>query len=184
MSSRARITIIWALLPVVVRAPAAEGNPFASTGYYIQPSFQRNIDRTAVSMDLFSTGPDAINLGVMSTARGAIDRLRSLPSAYWVDRKTKISKSTSGEQSMEAILEDAARHEPHAPLVVFILYDLPNRDCHAKASNGEICCVTAPDGRCDYRSLQDEAAGLACDDGLNEYREEYVAPFVEMLAKF
>ena len=25
-------------------------------------------------------------------------------------------------------------------MVLFMIYDLPNRDCHAKASNGEICC--------------------------------------------
>jgi cellulose 1,4-beta-cellobiosidase len=30
--------------------------------------------------------------------------------------------------------------------VLFIVYDLPNRDCAASASNGEICCDgNAPD---------------------------------------
>ena len=35
-------------------------------------------------------------------------------------------------------------------LVVLIVYDLPNRDCHAKASNGEICCTYNSDGTCNY----------------------------------
>lgn len=100
----------------------------------------------------------------------------NVPSAYWLDKKDKIFGSTTS--SMEGILEDAL-NKPVPELVVFIVYDLPNRDCHAKASNGEICCKYKPDGRCDY---QDEADG--CKDGLKEYQKEYIDPIAKVLKKY
>jgi hypothetical protein len=82
------------------------------------------------------------------------------------------------------------------------LEQAPNRDCAAKASNGEICCtyfsvrtdrvVSLPsrdpatktllnvhqDGTCDY------TGGGDCAAGLSEYEDEYIAPFAAMLAKY
>jgi hypothetical protein len=59
-----------------------------------------------------------------------------------------------------------------------ILYDLPNRDCNARASNGEICCSYNADRTCDYSAAGDCAAGL------NEYETTYVNPFAQVLAQF
>jgi hypothetical protein len=56
--------------------------------------------------------------------------------------------------------------------------DLPNRDCNAKASNGEICCYPKSDGTCDYTKQGD------CAEGLTEYREEYVKPFAALLHRY
>ena len=70
--------------------------------------------------------------------------MRSVPSAYWIDKADKITCNTT--DTLEGILRDAASVRP-APLVVVIFYDLPNRDCRAKASNGEICCNANPDGK-------------------------------------
>lgn len=78
--------------------------------------------------------------------------------------QAKISGANT--TTAEGILADAAKQSP-IPLVTFIVYDLPNRvcgatwpirmqtanvgralvslqDCHAKASNGEICCACMP----------------------------------------
>ena len=68
---------------------------------------------------------------------------------------------------------DAAKQNP-PPLCVFMVYDLPNRDCHALASNGEICCAYKGDGTCDYDNSGD------CSDGLAEYRTTYIDPFAEV----
>ena len=70
----------------------------------------------------------------------------------------------SNTSTLEGILADAASKQPH-PLVTVIVYDLPNRDCHAKASNGEICCVPNPDGTCNY----DSAGDGTCSSGLATY---------------
>jgi len=59
-----------------------------------------------------------------------------------------------------------------------MVYDLPNRDCNAHASNGEICCKYNTDGTCDY------SYSGSCDDGLNEYKTEYIDVFAEILSRF
>ncbi|KAJ1454469.1 1, 4-beta cellobiohydrolase [Pelagophyceae sp. CCMP2097] len=102
--------------------------------------------------------------------------MKSVASAYWIDVKSKIELESTG--GLRGILLDAASQSP-PPLCVFIVYDLPNRDCHAKASNGEICCTYNDDGTCDY-----EVAGSTCKDGLEEYRTEYIDPFAAVLAEF
>ena len=85
----------------------------------------------------------------------------------------------SSTDSMEGILEDAAS-KPVPELVVFIVYDLPNRDCHAKASNGELCCSYKADGRCDYTDVRDSQ----CRAGLRQYKEEYIDKIAEVLRQF
>jgi cellulase/cellobiase CelA1 len=63
---------------------------------------------------------------------------------------------------------------------VFVLYNLPNRDCAAFASAGEICCTYAADGgRCDLLAQEG-----GCDDGMWEYREQFVKPFARLLQQY
>ena len=56
--------------------------------------------------------------------------------------------------------------------------NLPNRDCHAFASNGELCCDHLADGSCNY-----ESADATCSHGLQQYRSQYVDRFVATLAR-
>jgi len=79
--------------------------------------------------------------------------------------------------SLQGILADAAKKNP-VPLCVFIVYDLPNRDCHALASNGEICCTYNNDGTCNYN------AGGNCSAGLNTYYTKYINPIVTLFAQY
>jgi len=62
--------------------------------------------------------------------------------------------------------------------VTLIVYDLPNRDCHAKASNGEICCNPNADGTCNY------VMGGDCAAGLTKYKTGYIDPLVAVFKKF
>eukprot|EP00966_Prymnesium_polylepis_P279197 6450245-Prymnesium_polylepis.1 len=66
------------------------------------------IDETAKSNELFANGEGHIALDTMTSARMSVSKLGEVPSAFWVDRKAKISKSRSGGQTMESILQDAA----------------------------------------------------------------------------
>lgn len=52
--------------------------------------------------------------------------------------------------------------------------NLPNRDCHALASNGELCCQYAPGGTCVM-----EAADPSCADGLRRYERHCALPLLE-----
>ena len=139
------------------------GNPFADKVFYVNPSYKESLSTSIAT----ATGDILTNLQAMM----------DVPSAYWLDRKTKITGSST--DSMEGILEDAL-NKPVPELVVFIVYDLPNRDCHAKASNGEICCKYKPDGRCDYTDVSDRR----CEAGLKEYKEEYIDQIAAVLRKY
>uniref|UniRef100_UPI001FE5203E glycoside hydrolase family 6 protein n=1 Tax=Nonomuraea rhizosphaerae TaxID=2665663 RepID=UPI001FE5203E len=76
--------------------------------------------------------------------------------AVWLDRIAAIAGSSSvmGLRAHldEAVSQDAANGS--APLTIqFVIYDLPNRDCSALASNGEL---------------------LISENGLNRYKTEYI----------
>ena len=143
-------------------APLTSKNPFATDAYYVNPSYQKELDSS------IATETDA-------TIKKTLQSMRSVPSAYWIDKADKITGNTT--DTLEGILRDAASVRP-APLVVVIFYDLPNRDCDAKASNGEICCYTNADGSCDYGKSGD------CADGLARYKSQYVDPFAAVLKQY
>lgn len=99
--------------------------------------------------------------------------MRETGSAYWIDVKAKLQGTDT--DSLEGILIDAAAK---GDMVTFMVYDLPNRDCNAHASNGEICCKYNADLTCDY------SYSGTCDEGLNEYKTEYIDVFAEILGRF
>lgn len=130
----------------------------------------------------------------IETAKGGVKdtllKMQNVPSAFWIDVKSKVRKGNghNDTNTVEGILEDAAKCDP-PHLVVLMVYDLPNRDCFALASNGEICCHYGKDvGRtkCEFndKGFYKEYPGNNCKDGLKEYRETYIDPFVEVVKKF
>ena len=123
-------------------------NPFGRTSWYVNPTLAANLDRTI--------GRSAARADVLNTLR----QMRRVPSAFWIDSKQKIR---GGRSSLEGVLADAAASGSSPPLCVFVFYDLPNRDCNAKASNGEI-----------------RFSAHDADAALEEYKREYVDPFVEV----
>eukprot|EP01065_Artemidia_motanka_P053347 TRINITY_DN987_c0_g1_i1.p1 TRINITY_DN987_c0_g1~~TRINITY_DN987_c0_g1_i1.p1 ORF type:complete len:445 (+),score=157.22 TRINITY_DN987_c0_g1_i1:67-1401(+) len=150
------------LLSAVAAAAAvdASSNPFAGKNFYVNPANQEEYDGSIKT----ASGKALQNLKLM----------RDVPSAYWLDVKAKVNGTDL--RSLSGILADAAKKSP-PELTVFIVYDLPNRDCHAKASNGEICCYKKADGSglCDYDKSGD------CAEGLSEYESEYVDPIAKVL---
>jgi len=139
----------------------AQRNPFSSGHFYVNPSYQQELD-TSISS---ATG----------AVKTTLQSMRNVPSAYWIDVMAKITGS--GTKTVEGILTDAASKSP-VPTVVFIVYDLPNRDCHAKASNGEICCYNNSDGTCNYDQSGD------CAEGIQRYKTQYIDPLVKTLGRF
>ena len=134
---------------------ALKYNPFiAIGGWYVNPTLAANLDRTIEG----GTAPPA--------AEAVLRKMKEVPSAFWIDNKAKIY-GRGRLDTLEGILEDSARM-PLPQLCVFIFYDLPNRDCNAKASNGEIRAA--------------DAGGAAA--ALLEYKRDYVDPFSEVLARY
>lgn len=156
---------------VMPDAPAAApgGNPFSDKQLYVNPSFQRDI---TTSWKTAESGAEKDNLKIMS----------KIASAYWLDLKWKVNPTNdSNTDTAAGILRDASS-KPTPPLVTLIVYDLPNRDCKAKASNGEVCCgAKKPEGNCEYL---DEASTGTCDKGLAEYTKEYIDPLASTVKKY
>lgn len=153
-----RTSVVVSSIGGAVAGNATAGNPFAVTPWYVNPANQAEYDDSIAT----ASGQTQTNL----------KRMREIPSAYWIDVKSKIDDTSF--RGMRGILADSAS-KATPELVVFIHYDVPNRDCKAVASNGEICCTYKANGQCDYTASGDCAAGLT------EYKTEYVDKFVSAL---
>lgn len=145
----------------IPRVLSPVGNPFDGPAFYVNPSYRSSLLSSIETAE--------------GTVKATMESMLNVSSAYWIDVKAKISGAGTG--TVEGILTDAASASP-SKLVVFIVYDLPNRDCHAKASNGEICCTYDASGLCDYM-----AAGN-CEDGIAQYKETYIDPLANVLRQF
>lgn len=136
-------------------------NPFLGRKFYVNPANQQEYSESIKTANGY--------------AKANLQKMHDVASAYWIDVKSKIRGNTT--RTVEGILRDAASKTPKE-VVVLIWYDLPNRDCDAHASNGEICCTKNPDNTCDYLAPGD------CEKGLEEYRQDYVDPFIDVLKMY
>ena len=97
-------------------------NPFmaARGGYYVNAEYQQRV-RASMQARWADDGKTS----------SVLENMLSVPSAFWVDRIARIEKGDATDPTtLASILSDASARSP-PPLVVAILYDLPNRDCHA-----------------------------------------------------
>jgi len=138
------------------------GNPFDGATFFVNPSYQKELD-TSIATE---TDPNV---------KKTLLAMRNVGSAFWLDVKAKIRGNDT--DTLEGILAAASKTKP-AQLTVFIVYDLPNRDCHAKASNGEICCYYNADKTCNYDQ------GGDCSQGIQEYQTQYIDPIASVLKKY
>jgi len=146
---------------LLVALVAGQGtNPFAGKTFYVNPSYQAELDTSIAT----ATG----------TVKDTLTKMRNVPSAYWLDVMAKITPNTT--TAAAGILADAQKKGNQ--LVVFIVYDLPNRDCHAKASNGEICCTYNADKTCNFDASGDCAAGIST------YKANYIDPLSKVLNQY
>lgn len=119
----------------------SDGNPFAGHSFYVQPSFQKKVDSS------------------IATAQGVTEltnlkKMRSTATAFWVDKKAKISDGTSTDH-LEGMLADAAKQSP-APLVTIVVYNLPNRDCDSvRPSNSSLTATNTKAARPSCVALAD-----------------------------
>ncbi|NRQ37448.1 cellobiohydrolase [Nonomuraea sp. NN258] len=87
----------------------------------------------------------------------------NVSTAVWMDRIAAIAGSTTA-MGLRAHLDEAVRQDAAngaAPLTIqIVIYDLPNRDCSALASNGEL---------------------LIAQNGMNRYKAEYIDPIASIM---
>ncbi len=95
-------------------------NPFYGVRYYLNPDYAEKVEAAAASA---------------APADAALMRKVGLnPTAIWLDSIEKAG--TIGRHLDEARQQQTRTGQPS--LTVFVVYDLPNRDCSAKASTGEL----------------------------------------------
>ncbi|MEU4537957.1 glycoside hydrolase family 6 protein [Streptosporangium sp. NPDC023825] len=93
------------------------------------------------------------------------DAIADISTGVWLDRIAAIAGSSSARGLRahldEALVQDAANGS--RPLTIqVVIYNLPNRDCSALSSNGEL---------------------LIAENGLNRYKTEYIDPIAAIMGE-
>lgn len=137
------------------------GNPFASSYFYLSPDIKTMMD---YSLDI---------VGNNATLANKIKFVQRQPSAVWMDSIATIyGDPDAGRRSLIGHLDAAVAQQNFfaqkdgaiAPMtVVVIIYNLPDRDCAAFASNGQLYQVGKPN-----------APETNNQNGLQRYKDEYL----------
>ena len=168
------------LSAVLAPFSAVADNPFLnSNGFYVQPDFSKQV---ATSITGCKGVTECKNLQTM----------QNTSTAFWVDKKAKVD-------DLKAALATAAAASPPQLFVTVLCAprpppppptrsrspapptpadNLPNRDCDAFNSVGEICCYKNPDGSCDRAKDGD------CNDGLQDYFGNFADPIADAFKQY
>ena len=136
-----------ALVAASAPAVALEDNPFVGAGQYVNPDWSASVEAAAGQVN---------DPGLAADMLAVADE----PTSVWMDRIAAI-EGTERQHGLEWHLDQADAQSGGSPLVFnLVVYDLPGRDCHALASNGELPATAA---------------------GMERYRTEYIDPIVALL---
>lgn len=106
-------------------------NPFKNVRFFLNPDYTEEVESTARNF------PDKA---------AVIRKVETQPTAVWLDTIAEVSKLPRFLDA--AMKQQVASGQP--TLSVFVLCDLPNRDCAAKASAGELAVES--DGEARYKA--------------------------------
>jgi cellulose 1,4-beta-cellobiosidase len=106
---------------------SAVGNPFVGASFFVNPEYSRKAESTALEYPAEAS---------------AIGKLARVPTAIWLD---SVNSAESVSNILQAAGESAQGDKP--ALTVFVLYNLPNRDCSAQASAGELTVENGGEAR-------------------------------------
>ncbi|MQA85687.1 MAG: cellobiohydrolase [Streptosporangiales bacterium] len=128
-------------------APAVQQveNPYAGATGYVNPAYAANVEDSAAQAG-----------GDVGTR---MRQLASIPTAVWLDRIAAVTGGSGVNMTLRDHLDAAVAQG--ADVATFVVYDLPNRDCAALASNGEL---------------------LVSENGMERYRTEYIDPIAEAMS--
>jgi cellulose 1,4-beta-cellobiosidase len=142
-------------VPPVSTPPAPPGtrvdNPFTGATAYLNPDYT-----AVVAQEATAAG------GTLATRMRAV---ANNPTAVWLDRIAAVTggAANGGRRGLAGHLDAAlAQRRGTTPITAtFVIYDLPERDCAAAASNGELSIAA---------------------NGLARYKTEYIDPIAQILA--
>eukprot|EP00483_Globobulimina_turgida_P001898 UN01900 len=120
-------------------------NPYQGATVYVQQAYVKEVQ-------------GSINAHPSQAA--LLKKYQNVPVFYWIDSISRIKNLTT---VMDGALAQA--NNGSAKVVVqIIIYDVPDRDCSAAASNGEITC-----------------ADNACAAGIQKYQTQYIDPIYNII---
>jgi cellulose 1,4-beta-cellobiosidase len=119
------------------------GNPFVGATFFVNPEYASKVEATAQAHPAEAS---------------SLSKVGKFPTAIWLD---SIDRAQTVSATLRAAAAQGATDKP--ALGVFVLYDLPNRDCSAKASAGEL-------------SVQ--------SGGEERYRKEFIDKIAEQFASY
>lgn len=114
-------------------------NAYAGAAGYVNPQYAANVRASARQ--------EHGRLGA------SIRRLASVPTAVWLDRIAAVTGGPGVTMTLRDHLEaalDQQRRTRRPVAITLVVYNLPNRDCAAAASAGEL--LVAEDGEARYRA--------------------------------
>ncbi|MGA2888645.1 MAG: glycoside hydrolase family 6 protein [Terracidiphilus sp.] len=151
---------VFALLLVLLTTNAYAqhvANPFVGATQYLNPDYTSEVNSAIATVPAGSTL--AQQMATVAT----------YPTAVWMDHMGAIAGPNSGRLTLaQHITAALAQQTGTQPVVMeIVIYDLPDRDCAALASNGEI-----------------SIAGNGTLTGIQEYEQDYIAPIYNTLAPY
>ena len=135
-------------------APADPTNPFVGASFYINPEYVKEVeDAAAASPENAAT----------------IKKVEAFPTATWLVMNSFIAK-------IPKVLDAAAKQassDTKPILSAFVVYNLPGRDCAAKASSGELTLDNGGEQRYKTEFIDKIAAEFA------KYPKQRIVVFLE-----
>ncbi|MCC4635904.1 glycoside hydrolase family 6 protein [Xanthomonas dyei pv. eucalypti] len=128
-------------------------NPFVGAIGYLNPDYSKEVDSSIAKVSDVST-------------KKKMQIVKSYPTAVWLDSINSLygGSRNGGRLSLKGHLEAALvqQRKANKPVTVsLVIYDIPGRDCHALASNGELPLTQA---------------------GLQRYKKDYIDVITSVLA--
>ncbi|KAK4552835.1 hypothetical protein LTR86_010169 [Recurvomyces mirabilis] len=117
---------------------AGSGNPFAGKQQYVNSFYASEVNTLAIPSLAASLVP-------------AASQVAKVPSFFWMDTHSKVP--VMGTMLDEIAAKNAAGASP-PNIGIFVVYDLPDRDCAAYSSNGEYSIANG--GVANYKSYIDD----------------------------
>lgn len=128
-------------MPAPSTNPSEPTNPFVGAAFYVDPNYTEKVSASQ------RQAPELA---------AAFEVVKQQPTALWLDRIAAIEQLPDWLSAAEKRGQSLGR--PTVPVIV--VYNLPNRDCAAKASSGELTIE---------------------EDGERRYREQYIDKIAEHL---
>ncbi|OUM62460.1 glycoside hydrolase family 6 protein [Piromyces sp. E2] len=133
------------------------GNPFAGHEFFINPYYTNEVDAAIAQMN-------------DSSLKVKAEKMKQFSNAIWLDTINNMN------EWLERNLKDALAQQNASGktvLTVFVVYDLPGRDCHALASNGELLANDS-----DFARYKSDYIDII-EDKLKTYKSQPVVLVVE-----